>query len=348
MTPWSGKKLAVWAMTPQGAELALGVKEQWTHADVFLSSKLDINGEHKTFTSFSHSLGQVWNQYDGHYFIMATGIVVRVIASLLKDKTLDPAVTAGDEAGRFVISLVSGHMGGANALARELSAALDAQPVITTSTDVNQAPSIDVIAKEHGLYIENKRAIRHVSMAYIKGQALPLHDPFNLVRPHLPKSLVEQPPMFSPTRSGVFVDYAVRDLPGLVLILRPKCLVAGIGCRRGVSKEELEAFIRVVFQDQGLSIHSLARIVSVDLKADEPGLNQLATALDAPISFYSTNELDQVKSVPNPSPLVDKHIGVKSVCEAAAILATGQRSLIVTKQASKTATIAIAAMPFTS
>ena len=154
--------------------------------------------------------------------------------------------------------------------------------------------------------------------------------------------------MFSPTRSGVFVDYKTRDLPGMVLALRPKCLVAGIGCRKGVPKEELMAFVRSVFRQQGLSINSLARIVSVDLKAGEPGLIELARELDVPIHFYTTNELDQVKIVPNPSLLAEKYIGVKSVCEAAAILDTGPRHLITPKQTSKTATLAIAEMPFTS
>ncbi|WP_028313984.1 cobalt-precorrin 5A hydrolase [Desulfatibacillum aliphaticivorans] len=347
MTDWSEKKLAVWAMTPNAAELAQRVRAAWPGVELYFSSKLKIDGADAEFTSFSRTLGEAWSQYDGHYFIMATGIVVRVIANLMEDKTKDPAVICGDEAGHFVISLVSGHIGGANELARELASILDAQPVITTSTDVNHAPSIDVIASDHGLHIENKRAIKHVSMAYIKGQALPMHDPYNLVKPHIPRELIEEPAMFTPTRSGVFVDYEVRDLPGLVLVLRPKCLVAGIGCRRGVSKQELETHVREVFKAQGLSIHSLARIVSVDLKADEPGLLQLAEDLDVPIHFYSTDELDQVKMVPNPSPLVDKHIGVKSVCEAAAILATGRRNLITPKQASKTATVAIAAMPFT-
>ena len=173
MTHWAEKKLAVWAMTPRAAELALRVKGAWPKTNLFLSSKLDIQEEHQGFQLFSRTLGDVWNKYDGHYFIMATGIVVRVIATLMKDKTKDPAVICGDEAGHFVISLVSGHIGGANKLAWDLASILDAQPVITTSTDVNQAPGIDVIAAAHGLHIENKQAIKHVSMAYIKGQALP-------------------------------------------------------------------------------------------------------------------------------------------------------------------------------
>ncbi len=348
MMAWPGKKLAVWAITPKGAELALQVKEKWGHADVFLSAALDVEAEFKTFTSFSQSLEIMFSRYEGHYFIMATGIVVRLIATLLKDKTTDPAVVAGDEAGRFVISLVSGHIGGANELARELAAALGAQPVITTSTDVNEAPGIDIIARDLGLYIENTHAVKHLSMAYLQGRALPLHDPYNLVRSHIPGKLIEESGMFSSTRSGLFVDYEVRDLPGQVLILRPKCLVAGLGCRRGVPKEELESFIRGVFKAHRLSIHSLAGIVSVDLKKNEPGLNQLATDLGAPIHFYSTDQLNRVKTVPHPSFLVGRHIGVKSVCEAAAILATGRNHLIVPKQTNRTATLAIAVKPFTS
>ncbi len=345
---WSGKKLAVWAITPKGAELALQIKEKWGNADVFLPAALNVEADFTPFTSFSQTLEAVFSSYDGHYFIMATGIVVRLIANLLKDKATDPAVVAGDEAGCFVISLVSGHIGGANELARELAAGIGAQAVITTSTDVNELPGIDVIAANLGLYIENPPAIKHVSMAYIQGRALPLHDPYNLARPCIPGALIEEPAAFFPARSGVFVDYEVRDLPGQVLVLRPKCLVAGIGCRRGAPKEELEFFIRGIFKSHRLSIHSLAKIVSVDLKENEPGLNQLAMDLGAPICFYSTDQLNQVKNVPNPSLRVDKHIGVQSVCEAAAILATGQNHLIVPKQTNKTTTIAIAKMSFTS
>ena len=348
MIDWAEKKLGVWVLTPHGMALANQVKQALPHTDLFASKKL-VPGEFYTeFSSLAKALALVWDHYDAHYFIMATGIVVRTIAPLIQDKTKDPAVVCGDEAGGFVISLVSGHIGGANELAVKLSEILGATPVITTATDVNQVPAIDVIARDQGLYIENKQAIKHVNMAFIKGEALPVHDPFSLVSPHLPSGLMADPSLFTAERSGIWVDYTVRDLPEKVLVLRPKMLVAGMGCRRGVTRQELEDHLQHVFQAQGVSVNSLSKIVSVDLKADESGLLALARTLNVPIEFYTRDELDQVKTVPNPSSLVNKHIGVKSVCEAAAMLATGRTCLIIPKTASRTVTLALAVIPFTS
>ncbi len=347
MIDWTKKKLAVWVLTPHGMALANQVKQALPHADLFASQKLVPGESYARFSTLAKALAPVWNHYDAHYFIMATGIVVRTIAPLIQDKTKDPAVVCGDEAGRFVISLVSGHMGGANDLAVKLSAILGATPVITTATDVNQVPAIDVIARDLGLYIENRAAIKYVSMAFIMGESLPVHDPFHLVSPLLPSAFVEDPCLFTCDKSGIWVDYTVRDLPEKVLVLRPKMLVAGMGCRRGVTRQELEDHLRHVFHAQGFSVHSLSKIVSVDLKADEPGLLALARILNVPIEFYTRDELDQVKTVPNPSSLVNKHIGVKSVCEAAAMLATGRTRLLIPKTTGRTVTLALAAISFT-
>lgn len=348
MIDWVEKKLAVWVLTPHGIALANQVKQALPHADLFASKKLVPDGSYARFSTLAKALARVWNHYDAHYFIMATGIVVRTIAPLIKDKTKDPAVVCGDEAGGFVISLVSGHIGGANELAVKLSDIMEATPVITTATDVNQVPAIDVIARDQGLYIENRAAIKHVSMAFIKGNPLPVHDPFYLLSSHLPSALMEEPSLFSSEKSGIWVDYTVHDLPEKVLVLRPKMLVAGMGCRRGVTRQELEDHLQQVFYAQGVSVNSLSKIVSVDLKADEPGLLELARTLNVPIEFYTRDELDQVKTVPNPSSLVNKHIGIKSVCEAAAMLATGRTCLLIPKTASRTVTLALAVMPFTS
>ena len=331
--------------------MANQVKQALPQVDLFASVKLlpedGCPDACTRFPTLAKALAPVWDHYHAHYFIMATGIVVRTIASLIQDKTKDPAVVCGDEAANFVISLVSGHIGGANELARVLSNILDARPVITTATDVNQVPGIDVIARDLNLFIENKAAIKHVSMAFINKTPVPVHDPFGQVTPLLPDALVEDPSGFTPEKTGVWVDYKVSDLPKKVLVLRPKNLVAGMGCRRGVSRKELEDHLKQVFHDQGFSLNSLAKIVSVDLKADEPGLLELARTLNIPIDFYTRDELDQVKNVPTPSSRVNKHIGVDSVCEAAAILATGQTTLLTPKTASRTATLAIAEIPFT-
>lgn len=346
MTSWLRNKLAVWALTPGGAALAFRVKRAWKNADLFFPHRLEEGAETFRFASFSGKFAQVFTQYQGHYCIMATGIAVRALNGLLRDKAADPAVAAGDEAGRFVISLVSGHLGGANALTRELADLLGAEPVITTATDVNQVPAIDLIAKNQGLFMENPKAVRHVGMAFIKGQALPLHDPGNRVRPLLPPWLVAGETVFDPDKTGVYVDWRIQDLPGRVLVLRPPCLVAGIGCHRGVPRSDLEAFVREVFEKNRLSIHSLAGFVTVDRKADEPGLVELAAGLGVPLKCYGADELKTAAGVPNPSDLVNKHIGMKSVCEAAVILAASRDRLVLPKQTGKTMTLAVAEIPY--
>jgi len=348
MMDWAEKKLGVWVLTPNGMALANQVIQALPHADLFAPETLVPGTPHTGFSSLAKALVPVWDQYDAHYFIMAAGIVVRTIAPLIRDKTRDPAVVCGDEAGGFVISLVSGHTGGANELAAAVSAILGARPVITTATDVNHIPAIDVIARDQGLYVENKDAVKHVSMAFIRGEPLPVHDPFHLVSPHLLPGLMDMPPVFTCEKSGIWVDYRVRDLPEKVLVLRPKILVAGMGCRRGVTRQALDAHLQQVFHARGVSVNSLSKIVSVDLKADEPGLLALARTLNVPIEFYTKDQLNQVTRVPTPSSLVNKHIGVQSVCEAAAMLATGQTRLLAPKTAGRTVTLAIAAIPFTS
>ncbi|WP_321495079.1 cobalt-precorrin 5A hydrolase [uncultured Desulfobacter sp.] len=348
MIDWIEKKLAVWVLTPRGMILANRVKQALPHADLFASQKLGPGEPYTPFFVLARDLAAVWHHYDAHYFIMAAGIVVRAIAPLIRDKSRDPAVVCSDEAGNFVISLVSGHIGGANELAVKLSTELGATPVITTATDVNKVPGIDVIARDQGLYIENKAAIKYVSMAFIRGEPVPVHDPFHLVSPHLPSALMEAPSLFAPEKSGIWVDYMVHDLPEKVLVLRPKMLVAGMGCRRGVTCRELEDHLRKVFHAREFSVNSLSKIVSVDLKADESGLLELARTLNVPIEFYTRDELNQVKAVPTPSSLVNKHIGAESVCEAAAMLATGQPHLLTPKTVGRTVTLAIAEIPFIS
>jgi cobalt-precorrin 5A hydrolase len=127
-------------------------------------------------------------QYTGHIFIMSTGIVVRVIAPLIRHKTEDPAVVVVDDRGMHAISLLSGHLGGANELAQKIAGIIGAKPVITTATDVNLVPAIDVLAKEKSLFIENPEAIKTVNMALLRGDKIHVHDPFSFLANCLPNS----------------------------------------------------------------------------------------------------------------------------------------------------------------
>jgi cobalt-precorrin 5A hydrolase len=339
-------RTAVWALTPNGVRLARIIAGGMTGCTLFLSEKqaAGIDGAVR-FNRLRDEIDRQFAQFSGHVFIMATGIVVRSIADHLAHKTTDPAVVVCDEAGRFAISLVSGHVGGANALAREVAQMTGGEPVITTATDVNRVPAIDVIAVEAGLTIENPDAIKAVNMALLTGRRIVVHDPYATMIHRLPEGQTVSSAAVSFDRSdaGVFVDHMHLDLPPHVLVLRPGSLVAGMGCNRGTDGQEMRDLLATTFAKNRLALSSLRAIATVDLKADERGLLDLAESLNIPLTVFTRDRLKTVEQVPTPSAMVEKHIGVQSVCEAAALLATNRGRLIVPKQKTANVTLAVAA-----
>ena len=347
----TSRRTAIWAITPNGAGLARAMAARIDHSTLFLPQKLATAGDGAIhFERLTPILQERFTHFSDHVFVMATGIVVRTIATRLGHKTTDPAVVVCDEAGRFAISLVSGHIGGANALARQVARITGGQAVITTATDVNQVPAIDLIAVENGLAIENPSAIKSVNMALITGDPIGVHDPFGLVTALLPTHQCDPCPAaaLDDRRAGIFVDHMRLDLPPPVLILRPASLVAGVGCNRGTDVAEIRGLLEETLTEGGLAMASLRALATVDLKADESGLLALAESLNLPLKLFSRDQLGQVTKVPTPSAMVRKHIGVESVCEAAALLATHQGRLLVPKRKTANVTVAIAADSFSS
>lgn len=348
-------RLAVWALTPNGANLARSIQAALPEADLHLSARLEETDlATSSFARLNTALRRWFHKYRGHIFIMSTGIVVRLIAPLIRHKTTDPAVVVIDEKGRHAISLLAGHIGGANALAEHVARVIGATPVITTATDINDVPAIDVLAMERNLVIENPRAIKDVNMALLSGGMLHLHDPFDILRNSLPTSSLCTSPEAAggdcrggggpnpEGRPGVFIDDIKVDLPPEILVLRPRSLVAGMGCNRNTSLEEMKSFLMEVLNKFGLSSGSLRQIATIAIKKDEPGLIALAKELKIPLVFFEKEALRGVENIETPSAMVEKHIGVKSVCEAAAILATKGGKLIVPKHTTPNVTVAIA------
>jgi cobalt-precorrin 5A hydrolase len=351
---------AVWAITPNGVDLAKTISEQLSDVDIFISDKLSVKKiQARTFGALADTLSGQFRRYDRHVFIMATGIVVRMIAPLIESKLEDPAVVVVDDRGHHAVSLLSGHIGGANALAIQIADCIGANPVITTATDVNQVTAIDVLAKEKQLFIENPQSIKTVNMALLKGEPIGLHDPYGFMQdsidaiPWSDEILNQQSGSLDKSRgeeliSRVFIDDVTVELPPEVLILRPPTLIAGMGCNRKTPMAEMRHFLETVLTQFRLSSTSLCGLASISLKADEPGLLALAEALGLPLHFYAREELNQVKDIKNPSSMVEKHIGVKSVCEAAAILAAQNGTLVAPKQTTRNVTVAIARKAFIS
>lgn len=319
-------RFAIYALTPQGAELA-GKIVAHTGGAVFLAdglralpASLGASGG-RFFDRLGEALAENFPAFSCHVLICASGIAVRALAPLLRDKSLDPAILLLDQQGRFVISLLAGHLGGANRLARELAARLGATPVITTGTDVDGIPAVDDLAQAAGLRILNLGAVRAVNAALLRGEKPTLFDPGNLLR----LAGTELETFFAPAAGAAEAAIIVGLCPpGLlktgVLHLAGKDLWLGLGCRRGVKADDLYAFTRRELAEAGFALRDLAGLASLELKRDEAGLLALAEELLLPLRFFSAAELDAV-TVPSPSGRVKSLTGTSSVCEAAALLA---------------------------
>lgn len=278
--------------------------------------------------------------------IMAAGIVVRGIAPWLRGKASDPAVVVVDEGGKFAISLLSGHLGGANDLARQVAQILNGTPVITTATDVRGLPALDVEAPGLGLAIENLPGIRVMHMAWLAGRAVRLVDPDG----YLAALAAAHPGLFS-TAAGldealagegptVYVGFRERPWPPDWLILRPRNLVAGMGCHKGTPAAEILDFLQRTFYEEKLSLLSLKALATIEAKKREPGLIEAAARLGVEFIWFTAEDLKTI-TVPHPSAQAVRHVGAPSVSEAAALKAGGAE-LIVPKRKAANATLAVA------
>ncbi|MFD7185423.1 precorrin-3B C(17)-methyltransferase [Streptomyces sp. NPDC059904] len=252
---------------------------------------------------------------------LATGAVVRLVAPLLRDKHVDPGVVCVDEAGRFAVSLLGGHEGGANALAREVAAVLEAEPVVTTATDAVDVPGLDTL----GLPVEGD--VAGVTRAVLDGEPVSLHAELAYPLPALPGNV-------APGRAAAHAirvsDRAVEPADREVVV-RPPSLVVGVGASKGAPADEVLGLVRDALRDAGLSPLSVARLATVDAKAAEPGIVAAAEQLGVPVVTYGAGTLAAV-AVPNPSDAPLDAVGTPSVAEAAALVAGGE--LLVPKRKS--------------
>lgn len=290
----------------------------------------------------------LWQHFRALVFIMATGIVVRQIAPLLKHKTLDPAVVVLDERGKFVISLVSGHLGGANRLASIIAEITNGQAVLTTASDVQKRPAIDLIAQQLGLNIENPVMLAPVARRLLEDELIWVYDPHHCLDLYLAEEeqilwLREMPTVSEDplAEAGIWISEHQPPAGWPCLMLRPRTLVVGIGCNRGTPAEEILDLLISTFDRECLSLQSIRNLATVDVKADEEGILMTGRKLGRPLHFYSRQEIEKV-AVPNPSALVLAHMGVESVCEATALVSAQSSELIVTKVKTANVTLAVA------
>jgi cobalt-precorrin 5A hydrolase len=340
------RPIKILAMTPKGAALARRLCRELTGAQCWLSQAQVGERGDLVFSRLSDVFNEAFEQGENLICIMAAGIVVRSLAPLLKSKAADPAVVVVDEAGRFAISLLSGHLGGANELARQVARVLGGMPVITTATDVQGLPALDLLAVEYGLTIENLPEVRGISMALLEGRPVRVVDPQGYLVEIIaayPELFVLEPDLdqaLSAPGPAVYAGFLERLWPADWLRLRPRNLVAGMGCHKGTPEKELLDFIESTFKQEGLSLLALKALATIKAKKDEPGLQMAARSLGVEFLWFTAQELEAIPA-PNPSTRVARHMGVVSVSEAAALKAGGVE-LIVPKRKTANATLAVA------
>ena len=290
---------------------------------------------------------------DAFVFVGAAGIAIRAIAPYVADKTKDPALVVIDEKGQFVIPLLSGHIGGANELAVRLAAELGAQPVLTTATDVRGLFAVDVFATKNNLWISDMKLAKLVSARLVRGEKVGFHSDVP-VEGTLPAELVETVSTVDGdaladreetadvgSEVGIVVSAYEKQVFAEQLLLVPRCLTVGIGCKRETPKEKILTAVQEVFANAGLSVQAICRIASIDLKKDEEGLIAAALEFGVPFETFSAEALAGVEGDFSESSFVKGVTGVDNVCERAAVLASGG-ALIVRKTAKDGVTVAVA------
>lgn len=325
-------KAAVFAYSRQGCATALRLREVLSGEIRYHTiARLQCDG-FRILKADSYEVAFHWA--DALIFVGACGIAVRKIAPYVRDKRQDPAVLCIDELGQFVIPVLSGHIGGANALARTLAEAFRATAVITTATDIHHRFSVDAWASANGYAIEDMSAAKAVS-ARILEETVPVYSDFPIVS-GLPEGVV----LRQGGALGISISCRREAHFEREVRLIPRILHLGIGCRKGISEDAIQSAVAQVLERGGIDSRAIAQVASIDLKAEEPGLLAFCRNRGLPVHFYSAEELKQVSGEFTASGFVREVTGVENVCERAAM--AGAETLIVKKTACNGVTVAVA------
>lgn len=272
---------------------------------------------------------------DAVIFIGAVGIAVRSIAPYIKDKFCDPAVLVIDELGRYVIPLLSGHVGGANELANYIGEALSAAPIITTATDINGTFAVDIFAKKNNLLISSRKLAKEISAALLDNNCIDIDSDIKSI------DVKELKKKLNPKNKACDIKVRITDriYDDTVLTLIPKNLYIGVGCKKNTDADKMWDFVNDIFRLEGLDIRAVKSIGSIDIKRDEYAIKNLANRLNVPFLTFTKDELNSVSGDFFESEFVRKTVGIGNVCERAVCIQCN--NLIVKKTAREGMTVAI-------
>lgn len=279
-----------------------------------------------------------FSQSDGLVYVGAAGIAVRAIAPHLKSKTTDPAVVVVDECARYAIPILSGHLGGANDLARAIGRVCGALPVLTTATDVNGVFAVDEWAKRQNCLVLNPERIKTVSAKLLAGGTVTVQSSWPIAgKP--PRNVCQT------EDRGADVLLDIHPGTGEKLHLVPRIAVLGVGCKKNVLPQTLETALAAFLTGAGVCEQAISAVASIDLKKNEPGLLDFCAAHGWPLKTYPAEQLREVEGQFTPSAFVQGVTGVDNVCERSAVLASGG-TLCQGKTAGDGITMALALAPY--
>jgi cobalt-precorrin 5A hydrolase / precorrin-3B C17-methyltransferase len=295
-------------------------------------------------------------RYRGIVLVLPVGAAVRLIASHIANKHADPGVVALDEAGAYAVALLSGHVGGGNALAHAVATTVGAHPVVTTAAEALGSQALDLLGRDWGWSIEDDAGLTRASAALLDGEPIGAFQDageevwWRDVSPNLQRyaSLADLAAARAAARLVISDRVLAVPLEPPLVVYRPKSLIVGVGCVRGATAEEIEAPLTATLAEHGLVLDSVRALATIDRKRDEVGICTLAARHGWALQTYSAAELAMAGTPSGASAAVQDAVGAPGVCEPAALLASGAPTLLVPKMRTRRVTIAVARIHFAS
>ncbi|HMG54050.1 MAG TPA: cobalamin biosynthesis protein, partial [Kofleriaceae bacterium] len=341
------KPYAVYAITRHGVAIAAKLAAELPGADLLVSDKVRAGAPASALRlplPMGPFLTTAFTAYDCHVFVISVGAVVRMIAPLLADKKVDPAVVCVDDDARFAICVLSGHVGRGNAFTARVAAALGAQPVITTASDVRGTLTVDILGRDLGWQLDDPdrnvtrgcaAVVNAAPVAFVQEAGEPGWWPEAAALPE-GVSYATALDAVDPARHEILLvatDREFRDSHPAhwanAVVYRPRSLVLGLGCDRGTPTELVVRGIEQLLAEHRLSAKSVKAIASIDKKHDEVAFREVAERFGWPLVWFSAEQLDAVPGIERPSEVVKRHVGTRGVAEPAALLAAGADALVV-------------------
>lgn len=321
-------RTAIYCVSKNGYKTCLKIKENvYNDLHIYVSERvanlLNLENENNEDLIVINErvpilLEKIFNKYDLHIFVAATGAVVRIIEGKFKSKDTDPAVITIDDHANFVISLLSGHLGGANEECKKIANGIGAIPVITTASDVGGKIAVDTLSQKIKAKLNDLDGAKRVTSLIVNGENVSIH---------FPKNIVEN----NKNCAGAIIVSNRKNIEISKII--PKNIILGIGCKRGVSKEHIIEKLKYAMDKQNLELSAIKMTASAWVKSDEVGLLEAMKKLDIPIKFFEKEEILKLEDlIEEKSEYVKKTIGVYGVSEPCAFLAARGKGKFLAKK----------------